>query len=85
MKQPFRFSDIIKKKPQDWAAGIWKMNDPPGTLYLLDELGLSGGILKISNGYFVTLDKDEVNGDADVVWPESFERFRIVKDKFELA
>lgn len=72
MRPAHQFDKVILLTPSEYPAGFSAPNHKPGTLFLMDDVGLRGGILKVtSTGYFMTLTQAEIFGERPFQWPES--------------
>jgi len=72
MRPTHQFDKIAILTPSEYPAGFLSPDHKPGTVFLLDSVGLHGGVMKVTNtGYFMTLTQAEIFGERPFQWPES--------------
>lgn len=72
MRPSHQFDKIAILKPAEYSDGMLSNTYAPGTIFLLDDAGANGGVIRITNtGYLMTLTQAEIFSEQPFQWPEA--------------
>lgn len=72
MRVLIQFDQITRLEEKDWKKLGVLGDHKPGTILLLNDWGIGGGVLRLTRqGHLMMLTEEQVYGGAPIFWPYS--------------